>query len=56
MNRLASPVEGIAVLGKTPSEFTPILTPQALGFVATLARKFENRRRELMQARVARQA
>jgi len=36
--------------------FDEILTPEALGFVARLARAFEPRRRERLQARAARQA
>jgi malate synthase len=37
-------------------EFASILTPDALGFVAKLTRKFEAQRRELMAARAQRQA
>ncbi|HUL41342.1 MAG TPA: malate synthase A [Burkholderiales bacterium] len=48
--------EGIAVLGEVTPEFAQILTPQALNFLVKLVRKFEGRRRELMQARQARQA
>jgi len=47
--------EGIAVLGKISPDFADILTPQALDFVARLVRKFEDRRRELMQVRALRQ-
>ncbi|HVS26149.1 MAG TPA: malate synthase A [Burkholderiales bacterium] len=56
MGRIHGHAEGVAVLGKITHEFAQILTPQALDFVAEIARKFEDRRRELMQARVARQA
>ena len=56
MGHIRAHEEGIAVLGKITSEFAEILTPQALDFVAKLVRKFEGRRRELMQAREARQA
>ncbi|MGH8753803.1 MAG: malate synthase A [Burkholderiales bacterium] len=56
MGHIHDHAEGIAVLGKITSEFAQILTPQALDFVAKLVRKFEARRRELMQAREARQA
>ena len=56
MGRIHGHAEGVAVLGKITPEFAQILTPQALDFVAGLARKFEGRRRELMQARVERQA
>ncbi len=37
------------------TEFAQVLTPQALGFTAKLARKFETRRRELMAHRARRQ-
>jgi malate synthase len=56
MGHLHARAEGIAVLGAITPEFAQILTPQALDFMAKLIRKFEGRRRELMQARVARQA
>jgi malate synthase len=48
--------EGITLLGAMPAPYREILTPQALAFVAKLARKFEPRRRELMALRGARQA
>lgn len=48
--------EGIAILGPMPAAYEQILTPQAITFVAKLARKFETRRRELMALRVKRQA
>lgn len=48
--------EGIQILGATPAPYSEILSPQALAFVAKLARKFEARRRELMAKRVAHQA
>ena len=47
---------GIEVLGKVTPEYAQILTPEALDFVAKIVRKFEPRRKELMVARVARQA
>ena len=47
---------GIEVLGKVTPEYAQILTPEALDFVAKIVRKFEPRRKELMAARVARQA
>ncbi|HYA21040.1 MAG TPA: malate synthase A, partial [Burkholderiales bacterium] len=47
--------EGIAVLGQISPGFADILTPQALDFVAKLVRKFEDRRRQLMQVRALRQ-
>ena len=46
---------GIQVTGKTTPEAAEILTPEALAFVADLAREFEHTRRTLMQARAARQ-
>ena len=54
MSRSAHPA-GIEVSGQISPQFAEILTPQALSFVAKLARKFEPRRRELMSARAARQ-
>ena len=47
---------GIQVLGRVTPEFAEVLTPEALDFVADLAREFEPTRRALMQARVVRQA
>ena len=46
---------GIRITGPVSAAASEILTPQALGFVAKLARKFEGRRRELMAARSRRQ-
>lgn len=48
--------EGIEVRATVTPEFAEILTPEALSFVAALARKFEGRRQELLQRRVQRQA
>jgi len=47
--------EGIEITGPISSEFAEILTPEALNFVAKLARTFEGRRQELLQLRVQRQ-
>ena len=47
---------GIQLPPEQPNLFDRILTPQALGFVAHLHRKYEARRRELMKARAQRQA
>jgi len=47
--------EGIVITGAMPAAYQQILTPQAVAFVAKLARKFEQRRRELMAQRVRRQ-
>ena len=49
-------IPGIQVPPFQPNLFDRVLTPQALGFVANLHRKFEQRRRECMQARAERQA
>jgi malate synthase len=46
----------IQVLGNVGLEFQEILSPEALDFVADLAREFEPGRRELMRARAQRQA
>jgi malate synthase len=56
MNRAQSLPAGVEVRADVPPEYATILTPQALAFVAKLARKFEGRRRELMEARARRQA
>ena len=48
--------EGIEVRGAVTSEFAEILTPEAIRFVAKLVRKFADRREELLQKRVVRQA
>ncbi len=45
----------IEVLARTSGEFSQILTPQALEFVAKLHRRFEPRRQQLLAARAARQ-
>ena len=47
--------EGIALNGPMPAEYQSILTPQALTFIAKLARKFEARRQDLMAQRAQRQ-
>jgi malate synthase len=47
--------EGIAINGPMPAEYQSILTPQAVTFIAKLARKFEARRQELMAQRAQRQ-
>ena len=41
----------IELLGATTPEWAEILTPDALAFVAALAREFETRRRALLAAR-----
>ena len=47
--------QGVAVSGAITPAFAEILSPEALGFVAKLHRKFESRRQELLVARAARQ-
>jgi len=49
-------IPGIELPSEQPNLYDRILTPQALGFVAHLHRKYEQRRRDLMRARVERQA
>src|SRR5688572_20461687 len=57
MNKAIRPFPaGVEVRAVIAPEFTSILTPDALAFVAKLARKFEAQRRELMAARAQRQA
>jgi malate synthase len=52
---LAVPYRPIQIIAP-PSEFeTRVLTPEAMQFVATLSRKFESRRRALLEARRHRQ-
>jgi malate synthase len=48
-------IPGIQVPDRQPNLYDRILTPAALGFVAHLARKYEQRRRDLMKARSDRQ-
>ena len=48
-------IPGIQLPPEQPNLYDRILTPQALGFVAHLHRKYEARRRTLMDARVERQ-
>ena len=47
--------QGVAISGAVTQPFSEILSPEALGFVAKLHRKFESRRQELLAARAARQ-
>ncbi len=49
-------VPGIQLPPEQPNLYDRILTPQAIGFVAHLHRKYEQRRRDLMGARLMRQA
>jgi malate synthase len=56
MSRTTPLPEGIEIRGRLTPAATEILSTQALAFLAKLARKFEQRRRELMAARAQRQA
>ena len=49
-------LENIHITGAITPEFAEILTPEAVNFVATLARAFSERRESLLQMRVRRQA
>ncbi len=55
MSTLTLP-EGVQITADVSPEMAEILTPDALALVATLHRAFEPRRRELLEARVARAA
>src|SRR5687767_2962759 len=55
MNRDLPRVPGVDIRAAVTPQFAAVLTPHALAFVAKLARKFEERRRELMAARARRQ-
>ncbi|MGI8714242.1 MAG: malate synthase A [Solirubrobacteraceae bacterium] len=48
--------QSIELQGPSEREFDAILTPDALEFVAALAREFDSRRQELLAARVQRRA
>ncbi len=48
--------ESIELVGPSDRAFDEVLTPDALEFVALLAREFEKRRQELLQARAERRA
>ena len=48
--------EGIEIRASVTPEYAEILTPDAMNFVAKLARAFEGRREELLQRRAQRQA
>ena len=47
--------QGIAISGPISKELAQILSPEAMGFVAKLHRKFESRRQELLARRAQRQ-
>lgn len=48
--------QGVEISGPVSAEFAEILNPEALAFVAKLAREFSGRREALLQKRVERQA
>ncbi|MCX7706484.1 MAG: malate synthase A, partial [Anaerolineae bacterium] len=48
--------EGVQILGKITPEYAEILTPQAVAFVAKLAREFGPTRKALLRRRAERQA
>ena len=50
------PAKGVTIHGAITPEFAEILTPEAMDFVALLARTFEPQREELLLKRVQRQA
>src|SRR5262245_18436142 len=56
MKRDSFQIPGIQLPPHQPNLYDRILTPQAIGFVANLHRKYEQRRRDLMKARAERQA
>ena len=56
MKRENFPIPGLQLPPHQPNLYDRILTPQAIGFVAHLHRKYEPRRRDLMKARAERQA
>jgi malate synthase len=47
--------EGLTISARVPDEYLRILTPEAQEFLARLSRKFELRRRGVLQTRIARQ-
>lgn len=47
--------EGVEVLGSVTEAFAEVLTPAALAFLAKLGRRFDSRRRQLLEARTSRQ-
>jgi malate synthase len=51
----AMTVNGLEIRGEVSPEFAQILTPDALSFVASLERRFDKRRRELLRLRDVRQ-
>src|ERR1700688_3127222 len=56
MTSESNPLPGVRILGALDKQTDQILTPEALQFVVDLERRFGARRRELLAARVERQA
>ena len=56
MTRTSPMPQGVTILGNFPAHYAQILTPQAILFIAGLARAFESHRRELLAQRATRQA
>ena len=55
MKREQHQPEGVEIRGRMTPEYAEILTFEALSFLAGLHRKFDARRRELLDARALRQ-
>ncbi len=55
MQRSSPLPQGVSISGQLTPEFSQILTPEALSFVARLHRQFETRRQELLARRAERQ-
>ena len=54
--QMSSPLpQGVSISAQVTPEFSQILTPEALAFVAKLHRQFETRRQELLARRAERQ-
>ena len=47
-------VDGVGIAGPMLEEYTRVLTPEASQFLAEMTRKFEQKRRELIERRVGR--
>jgi malate synthase len=56
MNSDSQQLPGVQILGARDKQSDEILTPEALNFIADLERRFGSKRRELLAARVERQA
>jgi malate synthase len=56
VNTDSQQIPGVQILGARNKQFDEILTPEALNFIVDLERRFGPKRRELLAARVNRQA